>query len=78
MRERVSALITRIRELDRDRRYVASTKANCFFCRFQPLCTRYPQGGPVFPIADAAHVAAEAETEPALDDQGRPRLFLVT
>jgi superfamily I DNA/RNA helicase/RecB family exonuclease len=71
MRERVSALVARIRQLDRDRRYVANTKANCFFCRFQPLCTRYSQGGSVFPIA-------EAEAEPALDDEGRPRLFLVT
>src|SRR5262245_20334156 len=76
MRERVSALISRIRELDRDRRYVANTKANCFFCRFQPLCTRYPQGGPVFPITDAR--PAEAGAEPAFDDEGRPRLFLVT
>ena len=74
MRERVSALIARIRELDHERRYVANTKANCFFCRFQPLCTRYPQGGPVFPIADVAPV----EAEPAMDDEGRPRLFLVT
>jgi hypothetical protein len=50
MRERVSELIGRIRELDRERRYVASTKANCFFCSFRTLCPRYPQGGPVFPV----------------------------
>jgi ATP-dependent exoDNAse (exonuclease V) beta subunit len=74
MRERVSALIARIRELDDERRYVASTKANCFFCRFQPLCTRYPQGGAVFPLPDPAP-AAEPEPEP---DEDRPRLFLVT
>ncbi len=53
MRERVAGLVDRIRSLDEDRRYVANTKANCFFCRFQPLCTRYPQGGAVFPIAEA-------------------------
>jgi superfamily I DNA/RNA helicase/RecB family exonuclease len=74
MRERVSALIARIRELDRERRYVANTKASCFFCRFQPLCTRYPQGGAVFPIPDPAPTA-EPDPEPAED---RPRLFLVT
>ena len=53
MRERVSGLIGQVRALEQDRRYVASTKANCFFCRFQTLCTRYPQGGAVFPIAGA-------------------------
>jgi superfamily I DNA/RNA helicase len=75
MRERVSALIARIRELDDERRYVASTKANCFFCRFQPLCTRYPQGGAVFPIPDAAPAAEPEKPDPTED---RPRLFLVT
>ena len=74
MRERVSALIARIRELDGERRYVASTKASCFFCRFQPLCTRYVQGGAVFPIPEPATTAGR-EPEPTED---RPRLFLVT
>jgi superfamily I DNA/RNA helicase/RecB family exonuclease len=50
MRERISELIARIRRLDSERSYVASTKASCFFCRFQTLCTRYPQGGAVFPV----------------------------
>lgn len=54
MRERVSGLIEQARRLGQDRRYVASTTANCFFCRFQTLCTRYPQGGAVFPIAEPA------------------------
>jgi superfamily I DNA/RNA helicase len=75
MRERVSALIARIHQLDDERRYVASTKANCFFCRFQPLCTRYPQGGAVFPIPDTTPVAEPEEPDPSED---RPRLFLVT
>ena len=57
MRERLSDLIGRIHELDEQRRYVANTKASCFFCRFQTLCTRYPQGGAVFPI--------ESPTSPA-------------
>jgi RecB family exonuclease len=59
VRERISELIARIRRLDRERSYVASTKANCFFCRFQTLCTRYPQGGPVFPLTPLV------STEPA-------------
>jgi superfamily I DNA/RNA helicase/CRISPR/Cas system-associated exonuclease Cas4 (RecB family) len=50
VRERVSDLIAQIRELDGSRRYVANAKASCFFCRFQTLCTRYPQGGAVFPL----------------------------
>ncbi len=50
MRERISGLIARIRRLDETRSYVADTQASCFFCRFQTLCTRYPQGGSVFPI----------------------------
>jgi hypothetical protein len=60
MRERISALIGRIRVLDRERRYVANTTANCFFCRFQTLCTRYPQGGAVFPLEEPAPVAEAA------------------
>jgi superfamily I DNA/RNA helicase len=60
MRERVSGLVAQVRQLDEERRYVASTKANCFFCRFQTLCTRYPQGGAVFPIPEpVAEVSAE-------------------
>ena len=51
MRERLSGLIGTIRELDETGRYVPSTKANCFFCSFQTLCPRYPEGGAVFPIA---------------------------
>jgi CRISPR/Cas system-associated exonuclease Cas4 (RecB family) len=57
MRERIAELISRIRELDQDRSYVADTQANCFFCRFQTLCTRYPQGGPVFPLEERTEAA---------------------
>ncbi len=64
MRERIGTLVERIHALDRDRRYVASTAASCFFCRFQPLCTRYPQGGAVFPIPDEAREDAPADVEP--------------
>jgi superfamily I DNA/RNA helicase len=73
MRERLSELIGRIRSLDGQRRYVASTKANCFFCRFQPLCTRYPQGAAVFPIPDpeAAAVPAPSAAAPAREDARR-------
>jgi len=59
MRERLTELIDRIRELNEERRYVANTKASCFFCRFQTLCTRYPQGGAVFPVDAPATAPAE-------------------
>jgi superfamily I DNA/RNA helicase len=59
MRERLAGLIDRIRELNEERRYVANTKASCFFCRFQTLCTRYPQGAAVFPIDDLVTAPAE-------------------
>jgi len=59
MRERLADLIDRIRELNVKRRYVANTKASCFFCRFQTLCTRYPQGGAVFPIDELVTAPAE-------------------
>jgi RecB family exonuclease len=62
MRERVSGLIGRIRELDASRRYVANASASCFFCRFQTLCPRYPQGGAVFPLTDGARDGIDAET----------------
>lgn len=50
MRERLSALVQTVRRLDQEGSYIASTKADCFFCRFQTLCSRYPQGDGVFPI----------------------------
>lgn len=60
VRERISELVGRIRELDQTQAFVASTKASCFFCRFQTLCTRYPQGGAVFPL-DPEPVTAHAD-----------------
>ncbi len=50
MRERLSELIDRIRELDETGRYVPNTAADCYFCGFQTLCPRYPEGGAVFPV----------------------------
>jgi hypothetical protein len=48
MRQRVAGLVGRVSSLDDERAYTASTTANCFFCRFQTMCSRYPQGAPVF------------------------------
>jgi hypothetical protein len=48
MRSRVAGLIERVHGLAAERSYTPSTAANCFFCRFQTMCSRYPQGAPVF------------------------------
>ena len=53
MRDRLSDLIGRIHQLDETGRYVPDTAADCYFCSFQTLCTRYPEGGAVFPVAEA-------------------------
>jgi hypothetical protein len=49
MRERLSALIARIRALDEAGTYRPSPAAECFFCDFKSLCSLYPEGQPVFP-----------------------------
>ncbi|HEU4353992.1 MAG TPA: ATP-dependent DNA helicase, partial [Actinomycetota bacterium] len=52
MRDRLTGLIARIRELDASGRYVPSTAADCYFCGFRTLCSRYPEGNAVFPITE--------------------------
>jgi hypothetical protein len=63
MRERLSGLIASVRRLDREGAPVPSTTANCFFCRFQTLCSRYPEGGEVFPVTRP--ISLQAATEPS-------------
>ena len=63
MRERLSGLIASVRRLDREGSPVPSTTANCFFCRFQTLCSRYPEGGEVFPVTRP--ISLQAATEPS-------------
>jgi superfamily I DNA/RNA helicase/RecB family exonuclease len=50
MRERLSGLIQRIRELDELETYRPNPAAECYFCDFKPLCSLHPEGRPVFPI----------------------------
>jgi superfamily I DNA/RNA helicase len=61
MRERLSGLIKSVRRLDREGRSAPSTTANCFFCRFQTMCSRYPEGGEVFPVASPVPLSAAAD-----------------
>jgi RecB family exonuclease len=55
--ERLSGLIGRLRELQVTENYRPSTKANCRFCDFKPLCPLWPEGKELFP-APAVEVAA--------------------
>lgn len=50
VRERLSGLIARIRELDAAGAWRPNTSAECFFCDFKPLCPLYPEGQQLFPI----------------------------
>jgi superfamily I DNA/RNA helicase/RecB family exonuclease len=50
MRERLSGLIERKRQLNQTEVYAPNPYANCRFCDFQTLCPLYAEGQPVFPI----------------------------
>jgi len=58
VRETLSELIDRIRELDERQAYRPNPGASCFFCDFKPLCSLYPEGQPVFPVDDPSAVSA--------------------
>jgi len=50
MRDRLSGLIARVRELYETERYRPSTSADCYFCDFKTLCPLWPEGRPLFPV----------------------------
>ena len=54
MRERVRGLVRHVRDLSSDDGYTANTAADCFFCGFRTMCSRYPEGMPVFETARSA------------------------
>jgi RecB family exonuclease len=54
IRERLSELIERIRELDELGTYRPNPAANCYFCDFKSLCSLFPEGRPLFPIPEGA------------------------
>ena len=49
MRERLLGLVHRVRELESSENYRPSPAANCFHCRFKPLCPMFPEGRDVIP-----------------------------
>jgi RecB family exonuclease len=54
IRERLSGLIERVRELDERGAYRPNPAADCYFCDFKSLCPLYPEGQPLFPIGEEA------------------------
>jgi superfamily I DNA/RNA helicase/RecB family exonuclease len=58
MRSRVQGLVRRVGALAEEGSYTASTAADCFFCRFQTMCSRYAEGAPVFDAASRVRQVA--------------------
>jgi hypothetical protein len=52
--ERVSGLIDRVRGLIDGETYRPNPKADCYWCRFKPLCPLFPEGGELFPEGQEA------------------------
>jgi superfamily I DNA/RNA helicase/RecB family exonuclease len=50
MRERLSGLIARLRELNETERYLPNTQARCWGCEFKTLCPLWPEGRELFPV----------------------------
>lgn len=54
VRERLATLVAWIRRLDEDGTYRPNPAAQCYFCDFKQLCSLYPEGQPLFAIAEGA------------------------
>jgi superfamily I DNA/RNA helicase/RecB family exonuclease len=54
MLERLGGLIERVRGLLSDEVYRPNPTANCFHCRFKPLCPLYSEGRPILPVEAAS------------------------
>jgi RecB family exonuclease len=56
--ERLSGLIGQVRDLIATETYRANPAANCYFCRFKPLCPLWPEGADVLPTPPGARAPA--------------------
>jgi putative RecB family exonuclease len=65
MRERLSALIQRKKELNASESFRPNPYANCRFCDFQTLCPLYPEGQPVFPVEVVRRGAPDRQPQEA-------------
>ncbi len=54
MRERLSGLIARIKDLNNVGVYAPHPYADCHFCEYKTLCPLFPEGRQVFPVARVA------------------------
>ena len=73
MRDRLSGLIGRIRTLTEEEVYRPNPGANCRFCDFQTLCSLWPEGAPVFPVAASSNEASASAATPPADADAEPR-----
>lgn len=55
--ERLSGLIGQVRDLIATEVYRANPAADCYFCRFKPLCPLWPEGAEVLPMPPGAPVS---------------------
>ena len=55
MRERLTGLIDRKRQLNRSGVYRPNPYANCRFCDFKTLCPLFAEGQPIFPVGSVRH-----------------------
>jgi superfamily I DNA/RNA helicase/RecB family exonuclease len=51
---RLSELIGEVQELIETENYRPNPRADCFFCRFKPLCPLFPEGAELFPAREEA------------------------
>jgi superfamily I DNA/RNA helicase/RecB family exonuclease len=51
---RLSELIGEVRHLIETENYRPNPRADCFFCRFKPLCPLFPEGAELFPAPEEA------------------------
>jgi superfamily I DNA/RNA helicase/RecB family exonuclease len=65
MRERLSSLIQRKKELNASESFRPNPYANCRFCDFQTLCPLYPEGQPVFPVEVVRRGAPDRQPQEA-------------
>jgi superfamily I DNA/RNA helicase/RecB family exonuclease len=63
--ERLSGLIGRVRELIDTETYRANPAADCYFCRFKPLCPLWPEGADVLSLGPASNASPADERVPS-------------
>jgi RecB family exonuclease len=55
MRERLSMLVTRMKDLDITGVYAPNPYADCHFCEYKTLCPLFPEGRQLFPVDEVVN-----------------------